>query len=105
MATTKLWKTTSNVNQVLEYAINDKKTDLENVLRYARNDEKTKHELFVSGTNCNPNTVYEEMKNTKIRFNKTKGILGFHAFQSFKEGEVTPELAHEIGLQLANKIL
>ena len=38
MATTKLWKITSNVNQVLEYAINDKKTDLENVLRYARND-------------------------------------------------------------------
>jgi hypothetical protein len=41
---------------------------------------------------------------TKNQFNKTNGILGFHAFQSFAEGEVTPELAHKIGIKLANEM-
>ena len=44
------------------------------------------------------------MKITKEAFNKTGGIQGFHAFQSFKEGEVTPELCHEIGLKLAEEM-
>ena len=41
---------------------------------------------------------------TKKSYNKTKGILGFHSFQSFKENEVTPELSHEIGVRLAEEM-
>lgn len=44
------------------------------------------------------------MQITKQTFNKEKGILGFHAFQSFAENEVTPEIAHEIGVKLAEEI-
>ncbi|MBQ1947657.1 MAG: relaxase/mobilization nuclease domain-containing protein [Clostridia bacterium] len=32
---------------------------------------------------------------------KTDGIVAFHAMQSFKPGEVTPKIAHEIGKRLA----
>ena len=48
--------------------------------------------------------AFEEMKITKESFNKTEGTQGFHAFQSFKEGEVTPEQCHEIGLKLAEEM-
>lgn len=40
----------------------------------------------------------------KIINGKTDRILAFHGEQSFKEGEVTPELAHEIGVRLANEM-
>ena len=41
---------------------------------------------------------------TKKQYDKTGGILGFHAFQSFAEGEVTPEQAHAIGVKLAQEM-
>ena len=44
------------------------------------------------------------MINTKKRFNKTDGILAYHAYQSFKENEVKSELAYEIGLKLAEEM-
>ena len=44
------------------------------------------------------------MKIIKKHYKKENGILAFHSFQSFKEGEVTPELAHQIGIELANKM-
>ena len=43
-------------------------------------------------------------RSTKQQYNKTGGILGFHAFQSFVEGEVTPEQAHAIGVKLAKEM-
>lgn len=44
------------------------------------------------------------MVNTKKQFCKTDGILGFHAFQSFAEGEVSPDKAHLIGVKLAEEM-
>ena len=44
------------------------------------------------------------MQDTKKYYNKEDKILAFHAYQSFKEGEVTAELAHKIGVQLANEM-
>ena len=41
---------------------------------------------------------------TKQQYNKMGGIQGFHAFQSFAEGEVTPEQAHAIGVKLAEEM-
>ena len=68
------------------------------------NKDKTEEFFYVSGINCEIDTALEQMNQTKKLFNKTKGILGFHGYQSFKEGEVTPELAHEIGIKLANEM-
>ncbi len=115
MATTGIWKIGKRLDNVIVYTTNVEKTknseygkesyyDLHNVIDYVEADYKTEKQFYVSGINCNSETALEEMLITKKRFNKTSGILGFHAFQSFKEGEVTPELAHEIGIKLAEEM-
>ncbi len=118
MATTSLWKVVKRMDHVIDYAKDKDKTksidfknnyeiivdDLRNVIDYARNSNKTEKEYFVTGINCEPNSAYEEMLDTKKYYNKEDKILAFHAYQSFKEGEVTPELAHKIGVQLANEM-
>ena len=44
------------------------------------------------------------MISVQERFGKTTGIVAYHAYQSFKTGEVTPELAHRLGVELAKKM-
>ena len=51
-----------------------------------------------------PDTAFYEMDNTKKQFFKTGGIECYHGYQSFAEGEVTAEQAHEIGVKLAEEI-
>ena len=48
--------------------------------------------------------AFKEMSISKQQFNKTGGILGFHAYQSFKGCEVTADEAHEIGIRLAEEL-
>lgn len=115
MATTGIWKIDKRLDNVIDYTTNVEKTknddygkdtyyDLHNVIDYVEADFKTEKQFYVSGINCSPKTAFEEMKITKEAFNKTGGIQGFHAFQSFKEGEITPEKCHEIGLKLAEEM-
>ena len=110
MATTSIWAVKKRLDHVIDYTTNPDKTskedykDLHNVIEYATASYKTEEQLYVTAINCNENSIYEDMMLTKRRFNKTDGILGFHAFQSFAEGEVTPEVAHEIGIKLANEL-
>ena len=89
MATTKLWKFKSRLDRLIDYAING---------------EKTENKLYVSGINCMPDTAFYEMDNTKKQFFKTGGIECYQGYQSFAEGEVTAEQAHEIGVKLAEEI-
>lgn len=89
MATTSLWKFSSRLRGLIDYV---------------SNEEKTNNKEFVSGINCLPNIAYQEMMNTKKQFFKTDGIKCFHGYQSFVSGEVTPEIAHEIGIKLAEKL-
>ena len=115
IATTGIWKISERLDNVITYTTNVEKTinngyskepycNLHNVIDYAEDDYKTEKQCFVSGINCSPKTALEEMMITKNQYAKTGGILGFHAFQSFKEGEVTPELAHKIGIKLAEEM-
>ena len=90
MAVTELYNRTTNLNGLIEYVMNGDKTD---------------EMKYVSGVNCLPETAYEEMIATKNRFNKGKEkIIGYHLIQSFAEGEVTPEVAHELGLEYVNEV-
>lgn len=89
MATTSIWKFNSS---------------LKKLLNYVTNEEKTNNKEFVSGVNCLPNIAYQEMMNTKKQLFKTDGIECFHGYQSFVSGEVTPEVAHEIGVKLAEEL-
>ena len=52
----------------------------------------------------NKEVPYEDMKFTKESFGKTDGILAFHGYQSFKKGEVTAAVAHEIGVKFAEEM-
>lgn len=111
MAVTKIWAIKDSLSRVLKYAENPEKTiysDLKQVLNYAENENKTttgeEKMMYVSGVNCNKETAFDEMIFTQKRFGKTKGNVAYHAYQSFKTGEVTPELAHNIGVELARKM-
>jgi hypothetical protein len=115
VATTKIWAINGDIRGVLRYVGNKEKTanqeygkeqfqSLKDVMDYAVNPEKTEQEYFVSGINCDPKTAREEMLRTKRRFGKLDGRAAYHGYQSFKAGEVTAEVAHEIGVKLAQEI-
>lgn len=89
MATTKIWKIKSRFDNVIDYITNKDKTDNKN---------------YVTGINCMADIAFKEMSISKQQFNKTGGILGFHAYQSFKGCEVTADEAHEIGIRLAEEL-
>ena len=112
MATTGFWPVKGSLKKVLDYADNPDKTtdkkylddDLAQVLRYAQNAEKTDRRMYVSGVNCSANHAYEDMMATKRRFGKMGGNVAYHGYQSFKAGEVTPEQAHQIGIETARRM-
>ena len=113
MATTKIWPIRDSLKRVLDYAENPDKTgylDLRRVLEYAEDGSKTyvddefEDRYFISGVNCSVETACEEMTEVKRRFGKTGGNQAYHAYQSFKPGEVTAELCHQIGVRLANEL-
>lgn len=72
-------------------------------IKYIMQDTKTNDKL-IDGINCMPETSVEEMKFTKEIFHKTEGIQYYHFTQNFKPGETTPEQAHEIGREFANRL-
>ena len=78
------------------------KESVKDIISYVLNKEKT-NERIVSGKDCNPYNAAEEMNATKKSYNKTDGLSYHHIIQSFKPGEITPEKAHELGLELAEK--
>lgn len=109
MATTSLWPIKMTINKTINYVENKDKTkiplsDLSTTIDYAQNKNKTEEQFYVTGINCNTKSVYQDMMRVKKAYNKFSGIQGFHGYQSFKEGEVTPELAHEIGIQFAKEM-
>ena len=111
MATTKIWPIKGDVGHVLRYIQNEDKTEpsrqidsLEFVLEYVGRGDKTNAQQFVSGLNCAPDMARQEMNAVQRQFSKTGGRVAYHAYQSFAPGEVTPELAHQIGVQLATEL-
>ncbi len=104
MATTSLWKVSGSLKKVLDYAENPEKTSLQNVIDYASDETKTDKELFVTGINCTAENAYEMMTETKRQFGKKDKVVAYHGYQSFKEGEVTPEECHAIGVETAKRL-
>ena len=60
--------------------------------------------MYGSAINCPKQRAYESMMATKRRFGKLGGNVAYHGYQSFAEGEVTPEEAHRIGLETAKRM-
>ena len=79
-----------------------KPTSLEEAVDYALNRDKTESVCFETGLSCLCETAFTDMKANAHRWHKTGGVQGYHLVQSFAAGEVTPELAHQIGVELAD---
>lgn len=111
MAYTKIKVVRNHLKRCLDYTANPAKTetgiDLRKALDYAQNADKTEHQLFVSAFNCNAVNVFEQMQATRHRYNKAGSghVLAYHVMQSFLPGEITPQLAHEIGCELVRRVL
>lgn len=82
-----------------------KLTSLEEAVDYALNRDKTESVCFETGLSCLCETAFVDMRANNLRWHKTGGVQGYHLVQSFAEGEVTPELAHQIGVELADQLL
>ena len=82
-----------------------KLTSLEEAVDYALNRDKTESVCFETGLSCLCETAFADMKENVRRWHKTGGVQGYHLVQSFAEGEITPELAHQIGVELADQLL
>lgn len=117
MATTKIWKVQKRLDHVINYATNEEKTknnyseygmdefdSIRQVMTYITNPDKTEKQFYTTGINCEVKDAVKQMQFVKTLYGKENGILAFHAYQSFNEGEVTPEIAHEIGVKLANEM-
>ena len=117
MATTKIWKVQKRLDKVINYATNEEKTknnyseygmdefdSIRQVMTYATSPYKTEKQVYTTGINCEVKDAVKQMQFVKTIYGKENGILAFHAYQSFNEGEVTPEIAHEIGVKLANEM-
>ena len=129
MAVTSIWRVNGWLGKVVIYVENPDKTTnpgffrnevqspecnqgLDDVIAYAVNSRKTEQhredadilERFVSGVNCHPATARAEMLAVKKRFGKEDGTIAYHGYQSFAPGETTPEIAHKIGVELAQRL-
>ena len=88
-----LWHTVAGIGIVLNYAMRGEKT---------KDGSEVVH--HVSGINCNPMFAKDEFLATKDLYKKRDGVMFYHYIQSFAEDDnFTPEEAHEIGLEFAEK--
>ena len=115
MAVCEIWDVRGRLDHPIDYAENPEKTinpkytetelqALVDVMEYATNQYKTEKRYFVTGVNCDPACARDEMMIAKAQWNDESEIVCYHGFQSFKHGEVTPEVAHEVGVKLAEKM-
>lgn len=121
MAVTSLWRVKGYIGKVVMYAINPEKTSepvsyqtaakgagaedtLSGIVSYVERDEATNLKSLVYGIKCHKDTAVQDMMAVKRKFEKTDGVIAYHGYQSFAEGEVTPDKAHEIGKALAKEL-
>ena len=117
MATTKIWDVSAHVSKLLAYVANKNKTTMEveretdteemriaaEMLGLSSDHFATEEKKFVTGINCTPENANEVML-TLLEGTSPSDIQAYHGYQSFKPGEVTPDIAHAIGVQLANEL-
>lgn len=115
MAVTKIKRIRGNPGNPLSYIGNPEKTRnrdfseadrqaLADIIVYASDEKKTEKQYFTTGINCDVENAREQFNITKLSFNKTGGIVCGHCMQSFDGYEVTPEEAHEIGVQMSKEL-
>ena len=109
MAYDKIIPIKDRLDHCVNYVLNPDKTDLGRTLEYIGNADKTitpdGRAVLETAINCQLETAYREMMDTKKRWSKRGGVLGYHLVHSYAPGEVTPEQAHAIGVEFAQQLL
>lgn len=90
MAITKIHPIKATLNLAIEYITDTKKTD---------------EQILVSTNKCHPATAHTQFLKRREEQNIRGNVLARHLIQSFLPGETTPEIAHQIGLELCKSIL
>ena len=96
------------LDSTVNYVMNKEKTtavSLEDAIGYAANRSKTEKSCYESAFACTLESAFTDMRHTKERWHKSGGVQGYHLVQSFATGEVSPELAHQIAKELADRVL
>ena len=96
------------LDSTVNYVMNKEKTtavSLEDAIGYAANRSKTEQSCYETAFACTLESAFADMRHTKERWHKTGGVQGYHLVQSFAADEVTPELAHRIAQELADRVL
>lgn len=77
-------------------------------INYILNGDKTEEKILTAHLNCDPDRECRQMLDTKRAagsYGKMDGIQYYHVIQSFKPGEITPELALEIAKEFVQEHL
>ena len=74
-------------------------------IRYVLNGDKTQEEILTARLNCDPGREVRQMLEAKRDYGKEDGVQYYHMIQSFRPGEITPELALEIAKEFASEHL
>ena len=90
MAITKIHPIKATLNLAIDYITDTKKTD---------------EQILVSTNKCHPASAHTQFLKRREEQNTRGNVLARHLIQSFLPGETTPEMAHQIGLELCEKIL
>lgn len=112
MATTSLWHIEGRLKDLIAYVENPEKTradtpnlqPLWDIFSYVSRPEATEQGEYVSAVNCLKEIALQQMILTKKQYGKENGYIAWHGYQSFKPNEVSPEQAHQIGLQTAKEM-
>ena len=81
------------------------KSTLNLAISYIVNGEKTNEQILVSTHKCHQETAHTQFLRTRNDAGTNGTVLARHLIQSFLPGEASPEMAHQIGLELCKKIL
>lgn len=106
MAYTKILVIHNRLDKCVGYTQDPEKTSLEAAIDYALDRVKTERTCYETAINCSRDRVYQDMLDTKRRWGKEgRKRKGYHIIQSFAPGEVTPDQAHAVGVEFAQRLL
>ena len=90
MAYTKIHAVTATVSKAVDYICNPDKTD---------------EGILISSYGCSPETAAYDFKFALSKTSQSDPNKAYHLIQSFLPGEVTYKEAHQIGVELADRLL
>lgn len=104
MAYTKIITIHDRLDNRLKYIMNENKT-VDKESKYSSKDMAAEDINYVTCVNCSMIDPHTSMEKTKVRFGKKYSKRqGYHLIQSFKPGEGTADMVHEIGVKWATEL-